>query len=135
MHVLDVLDQLDAAHVTLSVTGGRLIVDAPPDAITDDLATAVREHRDLIVAIVLGRATGHAPGVCSTCGELSMVHASRNPPTCRLTFGCEGRHQPRPVDLARVTRRKPPAEAEPPSKPSHKRYFGTWPTWPQARTA
>jgi hypothetical protein len=62
----------------------------------------VEEHRAMLVATVLGRLTGHAPGACSSCGAVAMVCLTNSSgtarwqpsvgwPRCRLTPRCTGR--------------------------------------------
>jgi hypothetical protein len=90
------LTLLERRCVTLSIDpAGRLATDAPRGAITDEIAYAIRTHRDLIFAAVMGRRTGHALGPCTKCGEESMVNINRTTwPCCRMTPGCQGRHRP-----------------------------------------
>jgi hypothetical protein len=96
----ELLDRLHGSDVELDVDPeGGLVVDAP-DELLDDPAvlTAVRAHRELLAASVVGRRTGHGIGVCTHCGTGSLTHyrpASKFP-TCRLTPGCPGRHELRP---------------------------------------
>ncbi len=94
--VTELLAALEQRGIHLTVDqAGRLSTDAPRGAITDDIAIAVRSHRDLIVAALIGRRTGHAFGRCTTCAEESMVAIDRTTwPRCRMTPGCQGRHQP-----------------------------------------
>lgn len=127
VNVLELLDSLAAAEVGLAVhRGGRLVTDAPNGVITAELALAISHHRDLVIAIIRARSTGHAPGVCDACGEVSLVNiwdGDGRPrstwPTCRLTPGCHGRHVPRPCDAERTARVAPPKQARPPRKQSH----------------
>lgn len=147
--LLDVLDELDRRGVAMALVPGDgpgplLRTDAPIDAIDDDLATAIGSHRDMIVAVLLGRLTGHAPAPCTFCGEVSMVNTSTSAgkprtswPTCRMTPSCTGsllnepgRHIPRPVDIARTISRAAPTQAQPPPAPDRQRLYGPWPTWP-----
>lgn len=142
--VLELIDDLDASGVQLDLRAGNgpgpeLVTRAPVGAITDDLAAGIRTHRDLVVAIILGRRTGHSPAPCTTCSAISMV-AVRTPkneprkvwPTCRFDPRCNGRHQPRDVDLDRTAHRPPPTTKAPPATVSRQRLYGKWPSWPKA---
>lgn len=60
MTVNELLAELDAARVRLSVSGGRLHVLAPPGAVTPALRAALAEHRAALLA-QLGHART-APG-------------------------------------------------------------------------
>ena len=152
--LLELLDQLDARDVVLTLTAGpgpgpTLQTDAPRGAITTDVADALGRHRDMLVAVLLGRMTGHAPGPCTICGEVSMVAITQpngKPrtlwPTCRFTSSCTtsatdahrlddpGRHVPRPVDIARTAHVPPPTQAKPPPTGNKKRLLGAWAEWP-----
>jgi len=152
--LLELLDHLDDRAVMLSLTAGPgpgplLRTDAPRGAITGDVAQALTAHRDLIVAVLLGRMTGHAPGACTVCSEISMV-AILTPagkprtvwPPCRFSSSCTnsavdarrlddpGRHVPRPVDTDRTTNVPPPPQAKPPPTVNKRRLLGSWPEWP-----
>lgn len=146
--LLDLLDVLDARGVHLALVPGvgpgpLLQTDAPRHAIDDTLAAAVADHRDMVVAVLLGRLTGHAPAPCTVCGEITLVAVltpdgkSRTDwPTCRFSSACvtadpTGRHVPRAADIARTaTHTPPPAQAKQPAKQSAKRLIGPWPAWP-----
>lgn len=146
--LLDLLDQLDARHVELRLVAGTgpgplLQTDSPRGAITGDVAAALTEHRDMVVAVLLGRMTGHTPGPCTVCGEISMVailQPNGKPrniwPTCRFSSLCtrpgesSGRHVPRPADVARTAAIAPPAQAKPPPKAPKQRRLGARPSWP-----
>lgn len=91
------LERLDRAGVHLSRDhAGRLVTDAPVDVITDDLADAIRSHRELLVWAVYGRQSGHRWVPCTSCGEATMTAGQpahgRRAPQCRLTLGCNGRY-------------------------------------------
>jgi hypothetical protein len=106
----------------LDVVASRLRVDAPTGAITDDVAARIRQHRDILIAAVIGRGTGHALAPCTACGRESMTNlANTTWPRCRLTPGCEGRHEPRPAELASITTRKRIKQATPPPRPTKQR--------------
>lgn len=152
--LLELLDQLDERGVDLSLTAGPgpgplLRTDAPRGAITTEVADALGRHRSMVIAVLLGRLTGHAPGPCTTCGEISMVAiltSAGKPraswPTCRFTSSCTngashptrgdvpGRHVPRPTDIERTARVAPPAQAKPPPTTDKRRLLGSWPEWP-----
>lgn len=127
MRLLDLLDALDAAGVTLIATGGRIAARGPRPAIAAH-RDAIAEHRDLLLAHLIGRRTGHLLAFCETCGAATITAAKTTGgklrdswPACRETPGCGGvdqhhvaraRHVPRPVDLAAM--RDAPA---PPTRP------------------
>ncbi len=152
--LVDLLDLLDIRDVKLRLVAGPgpgplLQTDARPGTIDEDLAAAIATHRDMVVAVILGRMTGHAPGPCTICGEVSMVAIAQpngKPrtlwPTCRFTTSCTtsatdvrrlddpGRHVPRPVDIERTTNVPPPTQAKPPPTGNKKRLLGSWAEWP-----
>ena len=149
MNVLELLDRLDAADIIIGVkstaTGPALCTDAPSGAITAELGAEIRLHKEMLIAIVSGRNTGHAPGACTICGRVSMVNTSTSAgkpvkawPKCRYSSACTtaahrddpGRHVPRQVDIARTTPVAPVPEARPPAKTSHRRLLGPYPKWP-----
>ena len=126
MSPLAIFDRLADLGAVTYVSNGRLRIDAPTGAVTPELAEAIKANRDTLVAAVIGRATGHALAPCTTCSEVSMVSAA---PTgkwqaCRMTPGCDGRHEPRRVDLELVTKRTQPKQAAPPRKTSKARKLG-----------
>lgn len=142
--LLELLDQLDARDIHVDVIAGpgpgpSLRTDAPAGSIDDDLGAAIRHHRDMLIAVVLGRRTGHAPGPCTICGRISMVNTSSSDgkprttwPACRYSSACStsaGRHIPRDADIARTTPCAPPPEKRPPARPAHKRLLGPRPAW------
>lgn len=136
--MLELLDALAAAGVQLDVwPGQRLVTDAPTGTITEDLAQSIRTHRDMLVAIMVGRSTGHAPGVCTACGEISLVSIRTSAdktrvtwPTCRLTPRCTGRHIPRGCDSELTDRVAPPPQAKPPKKRPKAILLGPKQPWP-----
>jgi hypothetical protein len=152
VNLLELLDQLDASDVHLNVTttpsGVALRTDAPAGAIDNVLADAIRMHKNMVIAVVIGRRTGHAPGPCTRCGEVSLVTICTSDgrprtrwPRCRFSVDCAnhvdvagnnapGRHIPRPADIDRTRPIPPPAEAQPPAALPHKRWARPWPTWP-----
>jgi hypothetical protein len=148
--LVDVLDEFDARDIRVALSAGTrgpgplLHTDAPTGAIDADLAAAIRQHRDMLIAVILGRATGHAPAPCTVCGQISLV-AIVTPagkprtawPTCRYSAHCTnrddpGRHIPRPADVERTTPRRPPATTQPPTRPEAKRLLGPRLAWPTA---
>ena len=142
MEPLELLDHLDELGITITTSVDnqvtRLVVDAPRDAITPELADDIRHHRDLIVATVIGRRTGYALAPCTSCGGLSMVQVARNKrpktksspwPTCRTTPRCGGHHVPRYADTARVADRPNIAEASPPPRAGKARLLGPVMQW------
>ncbi len=130
MNTLELLDRLQVLGAHVAIAGERVHVDAPAGALDDTLRTALRDHKVLIRAVLIGRGTGHALSPCSACGELSMVNVARpTMPTCRLTPGCEGRHQPRPADVPGITNRGVPKQAAPPRRTSKSRLLGDRAAW------
>jgi hypothetical protein len=95
----------------IEVRGGRPYVKVAPGTPDQEwLRGALAGQRDLLLAVALGRVgvkrrghTVHHDLVpCAAYGEPSMVaitaerQSGRAPwPRCRMTPGCEGRHQPR----------------------------------------
>jgi hypothetical protein len=140
----DVLDQLAVLGVTIGVSGnGKFTTTTKtPGTIDRDLAAGIRAHRELLAHVALGRRTGHALAPCSSCTEASMVAVSTSDgkarktwPTCRMTPGCDGRHEPRPADLTTIDYVEQPAQSQPPKKNSKKRFLGEWPAWPDPEVA
>ncbi|CAN5734641.1 hypothetical protein BH24DEI2_BH24DEI2_19670 [soil metagenome] len=148
--LLGLIDELDARGIILDVDHAKLRTDAPTGAIDAELAASIRHHRDMLVHVVVGRRTGHAPAPCNICGQVSMVAVltSAGKPRntwsrCRYSLDCTttavdpnrranpGRHIPRTCDSARVDPVAPPAEARPPAKPTKQRFIaGPRPAWP-----
>lgn len=125
MDPLDLLDELARLGATLTVVEGRLLVDGPAGAVTDDLANHIRANRALVFAAVLGRRSGHVLAPCTICRQVSAVHIDSDTwPTCRLTPGCNGRHEPRTRDLASVAPNKRPKQAPLPDRPDRRRLLG-----------
>jgi hypothetical protein len=123
---LAIFDRLTELGAVAYVSSGRLRIDAPTGAVTPDLAAAIKANRDTLVAAVIGRATGHALAPCTTCGDVSMVSIDRDGkgPTCRMTPGCDGRHEPRAADLPAIKKVPRPKQATPPRKTSKARKLG-----------
>ena len=114
--LVDVLE-----HVKLTVTGGKVRVDAQR-GVMDRFRGLLSANRDLLLAVAIGRAgrmehtkrrqriptTRHALVPCDVCGEVSMVGITKERlkggspwPRCRLSPGvltpnhataCRGRH-------------------------------------------
>lgn len=122
MNVLDLLDQLEAHGVRLSVRDGNRLVTRSPGGIPTELVPHLRHHRDVIVAALNGFRLGVPLAPCTHCGRVSAValrdqaHRPRKVwPRCRMKPGCPGRHMPRHVDLERIDPvLLPNPEAEPP---------------------
>jgi hypothetical protein len=87
-----------------------------------------------LLAVALGRYTGHALAVCDACGALSMLsvvtasgatYGEAGPrggkpapwPTCLLSPPCTGRRRISVADLDGIERRKAPAIGRPPQPP------------------
>ena len=150
MLLLDLLNKLDAAGVTLTLTGTNIKASGPRSAVAD-LGPAIREHRDLLAAHLIGRAEGHLLAFCQSCGAPTMTAAKKPTgkpretwPTCRARPGCGGRNQhgvatarhiPRPGDLDAMRDAKaPPALAKAPPKIDSRRLLGPRPPWPTYRS-
>lgn len=138
MRLLDLLDHIAGAGGQLAVTTGRLRLSGPARLTSDPAVNAaIREHRDLLVHVVLARATGHVPAPCTRCGELTLTAAYTTKgsprtdwPRCRFTPGCNGRHEPHRAALTLVERRPAPTQAKPPARPEKRRLLGPMPAWP-----
>ena len=126
MSALDVLDRLAAVGAVVFVANGRLRVDAPTGAVTPELADEIKANRDTVLAAIHGRSTGHALAPCTSCSEVSMVNIDRSGkgPACRMTPGCDGRHEPRPIDLPTIKRVPRPKQAAPPPNQGKARKLG-----------
>lgn len=61
MTIADLLDALHARDVRLQVRAGRLVVDAPTDALDDTLRAALRDNRDELVSLLGRGATAVRP--------------------------------------------------------------------------
>jgi hypothetical protein len=135
--LLDVLDELRAAGITFELDRAaptfRLQWSARPTAAG---SAWLSPWEPWLLQVAIGRHTGHAPAVCSVCGELAIVaivttggtrRGRRSAPfqRCRMTNGwtgtrerhgqhtvtlkgCEGRMEIREIDFAGVARVKPP---------------------------
>lgn len=134
---LAILAELEAGGVRVALTAGKLRTSGhvPPD-----LAITLRRHRDLVIAVLAGRVTGHIWAPCTVCslGTLTPVLDSRGKPrstwpTCRMTPRCPGCHQPNPNELPRVAPVPPPTQATPPPRMERQRLFGERPQWPAKR--
>lgn len=108
VNVLDLLDELEAGDVRLSVRDGKLVTHSP-GGIPTELEPHVRRHRDLLIAATVGFRLGVPLAPCNICGRVSAVALrtfNRNPrtswPRCCMTPGCLGRHQPRLADIERI---------------------------------
>ena len=126
MSPLAIFDRLADLGAVTYVSNGRLRIDAPTGAVTPELAEAIKANRDTLVAAVIGRATGHALAPCTTCGDVSMVSIDRDDkgPACRMTPGCDGRHEPRAADLPAIKKVPRPKQAAPPRNHGKARKLG-----------
>lgn len=130
MRLDELLNRLDTAHARLEYVDGKLRLEGRASIANDpDIASAIRRHRVLLFAQVLGRRTGHTVGFCTVCGRPSMTHYAPpgKYPSCRMTPRCQGRHEPRQADVDRLKAAGLPAAPKapvPPRKPAHKRFLG-----------
>ncbi|MGI8938882.1 MAG: hypothetical protein ACR2JF_11870, partial [Iamia sp.] len=142
------LDAIDNADGTIAADGCELVIRLRPSVLAE-LRPAITHHRDMLVAIVAGRRTGHVAAFCEGCGEVTMATAKKPDgkprdtwPPCRMTPGCGGtnqhgtpkaRHHPRPGDMARARDLPaPPPQPRPPGSTPPRRMFGPRPPWPTA---
>ncbi len=100
-----------------------------------DVAAVITDNKTLLMAHVIGTATGHTLAFCTTCNAAVVTHyrPSGKWPTCRLTPGCAGRHEPRDTDVSRlaaIDAPQAPKQAAPPRKPPTKHLLGPRPAWP-----
>lgn len=103
----ELLDALDRAGARLRFTDGELRIE--PDSVTRNpaIGAAVALHRQQLIAEAAGRTSGHRTGFCDQCGQPALIGvAQRGGTPCRLTPGCNGRHQHRGT--------------QPPSTPLHR---------------
>lgn len=151
MLLLDLLDDLDRSGVTLRLSGTRITAQGSRHAV-EELAPALRAHRDLLAAHLVGVETGHLLAFCEECGAPTITAAKlpsgaprKNWPRCRDRPACGGRdqhgtprarHVPRPTDLAsRRAAPAPPPSPKPPPKVDRRRLFGPRPPWPNSEEA
>src|SRR4051812_14574090 len=121
MSVLDLLSELEHRSAVLDLVVEDeaertldIFIDAPLGAIDAELFDRLLAERDLLIAAIKGRRTGHAFAKCDECGRIAMVRASwkrfdeiaNKPatdwPRCRMTPGCFGRHVPNQTELDAV---------------------------------
>ena len=132
MNANDIVNALADLGATLHLTSGEgpgptITVDAPSGAIDEQLANLIRSNRTMIINVLLGRSTGHVLSACTQCGLETMVNASRPVRKCRMTPGCQGRHEiPKRHQVDSV---KPPHEAPLPDRPAKSRLLGPRPQW------
>lgn len=136
MDLHHLVDHLDQHGARLRVRDGRLILTAPPHVAGDpDIVAAITANKVLLIAHVRGVATGHTLGFCTVCDAAVTTHyrPAGKHPKCRLRPGCSGRHEPRPVDVERLSAIcAPAAPKQPPAprKPPTKFLLGPRPPWP-----
>ena len=134
MMLPELLDIIDAnTRVNLEFNNGTLRLVAPRYfANNTDVVEAIRVNRDLLAHHVVGACTGHAIGICTECGEPSMVHVNpaSNFPACRATAGCPGRHTPRDADIRSRRHHERPKQPKEAKRPKRKRLLGPWPVYP-----
>jgi hypothetical protein len=138
-HLRELLDTLNDHGATLDVEGDRLVLSGPRRICDDpDIITAISLNRSLLIGDTVGASTGHTLGFCTACGEPSLTHykpPKAGYPKCRITPHCEGRHEPRAVDVERLTTAgapERPKQPRPPRKHHNRRLLGPMPTWPDA---
>ena len=141
MDLRTLLALLDAHGAELALDGDRLKLTGPDDVVdSPTVGTTIRQHRDLLRAHLIGRVTGQLLAFCSSCGEPTMTAAFTSDrkrrktwPTCRVTHGCQGRHEPRDVDVETwraAGAPAPPKQAKPHPKVDDRVLLGPRPTWP-----
>lgn len=130
--LLVVLDLLAATGVSFDgehEVGVGYVLSFEPE-LTAALASIVEPWRGWLLLAATGRRTGHAPAVCSVCGEpsmLSIVNSSGTTrglkstpwPRCHITPRCEGRRVIRPAEadgVKRIAHRPAPRVAAPPAR-------------------
>lgn len=108
VNVLDLLDELEAGDVRLSVRDGKLVTQSP-GGIPTELVPHVQHNRDLLIAATVGLRIGVPLAPCNGCGRVSAValrtfagHRRATWPRCSMTPGCPGHHQPRLADIERI---------------------------------
>jgi hypothetical protein len=137
---LELLATLRGLGVRARVVDGRLQTIGLGGAIPDDVAADLRAQKALIVAVLLGRSSGHVWARCTACGAGTMTtalaphrKARTSWPPCRMTPRCEGRHQPTEAQLgdlpADIPAPRPQAPA--PARPPKSRLLGPSAKWPE----
>ncbi len=82
MTVAELFTRIHEAGITLALEDGRLRY-RPVDRMTPELAAAIREHREAIIAAVAGKAPAQerenvqTPTTCSECGRRLCLHESQ----------------------------------------------------------
>ena len=138
---------------------GNLAVDGTAVSVQNvpvDLIERIRERPDIVYYVLelpvprvdphadtwrhleqVGAGTGHVLARCTTCRRPSLVAALASTgknrktwPTCRMTPGCDGRHQASVDQLETVEQIPPPAQAKPPPRPDRRRLLGPVEPWP-----
>jgi Protein of unknown function (DUF3631) len=86
---LDVIDIVDQNGLKLESFGHRLYLGPPP--VPPLIKELIAAHRELLIALDIGRRSGHVWGRCDDCGEGRLIRSGTSP-RCAVTPGCEGRH-------------------------------------------
>ena len=151
MDLHDLLDAVDHHHVELELGPDRRIRARGPRAALAELGPTIRTNHVLLVAHLLGLASGHVLAFCDTCGAATVTAVKTSSgstretwPACRDRPGCGGRtqhgaavarHRPRPCDLAaRAGCPAPPSRPAPPLKVAKSRLLGPPAPWPEPRS-
>ena len=100
MVVAELLTELRARGVTLTVQGSQLLTTAPKGAITPDLGEAIKAHRAALLVALQGQVSGAAlaprpdplevgqqPGHCGTCARWEALA----PPLAHMGLCSAGR--------------------------------------------
>ena len=147
--LLDLLDHLRSAGVAFDLdrSASHLVLTfspQPPAQLIGDLT----DHAAMLIAIAVGRYSGHAPAVCDACGDVTLIALRTTSgatlgragpqggkpapwPSC-LDSRCAGRRVVRDVDREGVAAVKPPAIPRAP-KPAPSGVGLPWPTDPSYR--
>jgi hypothetical protein len=83
-----VLDLLTADGVCVDSIGGRLIFHPIPPAW---VLLCTRGTLQLVAAVIRGELTGHHFCRCPECGQGLMLKDGKNPRSCVMTPGCDGK--------------------------------------------
>ena len=137
MNANDIVNELVSRGATIRLAPGdgpgpTVLVDSPAGALDGQISDAIRANRTMIINVLLGQYTGHVLAPCTKCGQETMVHVGRAVRGCRMTSGCDGRHEIPPGHLtatALAANTKPPTEAPLAKRPAKARLLGERATW------